>query len=65
MAAAHKSGGTNAAFATAPARSEDRRHWRNFIQLGNWPNLAQFVIGLIAGWLSAVWFLSLIHWLIC
>jgi hypothetical protein len=49
LAAAHKSGGTNAAFATAPARSEDRRHWRNFIQLGNWPNLAQFVIGLIAG----------------
>src|SRR6516162_1070519 len=40
LAAAHKSGGTNAAFATAPARSEDRRHWRN---------LAQFVIGLIAG----------------
>jgi hypothetical protein len=25
--------GTNAAFATAPARSEDR--WRSFIQLGN------------------------------
>ena len=27
----------------------DLRHLRNFIRLGNWPNLAQFVIGLIAG----------------
>ena len=49
LAAAHKSGGTVAAFATAPARSEDRRHRRNFIQLGNWPNLAQFVTGSIGG----------------
>jgi len=39
--------GTNAAFATASALSGGRHRLRSFIQRGNWPNLAQFVIGLI------------------
>ena len=42
-------GGTNAAFASASAPSGELRRWRSFIQLGNWPNLARFVSGLIAG----------------
>jgi len=42
------SGGTNAAFATASALSGGLHRLRSFIQRGNWPNLAQFVTGLIA-----------------
>jgi hypothetical protein len=42
-------GGTKAAFATATARRWELRHLRNSVHPGNWPNLAQFVIGSIAG----------------
>ena len=43
------SGGTNAAFATAPAPGRDPHRLRSFIQLGNWPDMAQFVIVSLAG----------------
>jgi hypothetical protein len=39
------SGGTNTAFATASAASAGRHRLGRLIQRGNWPNLAQFVIG--------------------
>jgi len=41
--------GSNPAFATASALSGGPRALRSSIQLGNWPNLAQFVTGSIGG----------------